>query len=214
MKRISLNAQARTEKGKGATGRLRKLGMIPTIVYGMDVDPVLISINMHVFQTSTSKLAGENAIFAVTAEGTDLKDQLTVIRDVQRDPVTERIMHLDLLRIDINKPIEVDVQVTSKGSPIGLISGGQLEHGLRSLRLRCLPNAVPNAIEVDISGLALNQSLHVRDLSLGEGIEIMSHDYDVLFLVAAPRAEKEEVVEAAAATPEVVGKKEEKKEEK
>lgn len=219
MKRIDLTAHARTGSGKGPNRRLRAQGQIPAVLYGLKADPMMLAVNAHEFSVSTSRTGGEMVMFNLSVPEADLAGQLTLIKEAQRDPVTERITHLDLLRIDASKPIDVEVPVRGTGIPMGVtVQGGVLEHGMRSVHLRCLVADIPDHITVDISNIAIGHAYRVSDLQLGDRIEILSHPSDVLFLVAVPRKE-----EVAATTAEAAGaaeeakpgeeKKEEKKEE-
>ncbi|MBN1868780.1 50S ribosomal protein L25 [Candidatus Sumerlaeota bacterium] len=198
MERIPLKAQARRDGGKNFCRRLRASGETPAVLYGMGGDAIMLSIDTHDFLKSTAKLSGEMAMFSVSAEELGIENQLAVIRELQRDPLSERLVHLDLMRVDLTQPIDVVVPVHGRGNPIGVRDGGVLEQITRSVHLRCLPDLVPPHIEVDVSELAINQSIHVSDLDLGEKIEMHSPATDVLFHVVVPRKIEEEAVAAEA----------------
>jgi large subunit ribosomal protein L25 len=191
MEKIALKAQARREVGKNFCSRLRASGSIPAVLYGTGGDPVMLTLNTHDFQKSTAKLSGEMVMFSVSAQDLGIENQLTVIRELQRDPVTERIVHIDLMRVDLAKPIEVVVSVHSTGSPIGVRDGGVLEQITRNVHMRCLPDLVPPHITADVSGLGVNQAIHVSDLGLSDKIEVLSPATDVVFHVIVPRKVEE-----------------------
>ena len=220
MKTISLSADSRRETGKGPNRRLRQKGLIPAVLYGQSAEPVLLSVEDREFHHAVAKLGDEIVMFKINAGDAGVSDQLAVIREVQRDPVTDRIVHLDMMRIDMRKPIDVEVAVHHAGAAPGVRDGGVLEQVLRTIHLRCLPTLVPSHIEVDVSGLHVNEALHVSDLKLGEGIEILSLAHEVIIHVVPPRKIEEVAVAAPvegeeAAEPEVISKKEkEGKEEK
>jgi len=221
MKTISLSAGSRKETGKGPNRRLRQKGLIPAILYGQSAEPVLLSVEDREFHHAVAKLGDEMVMFKINAGDAGVSDQLAVIREVQRDPVSDRIIHLDMMRVDVTKPIEVEVAVHHTGAAPGVRDGGILEQVLRTIHLRCLPALVPSHIDVDVSGLNVNQALHVGDLKLAEGIEILSLAHEVIIHVVPPRKVEEVAVAAPvegeeAAEPEVIGKKETKegKEEK
>jgi len=199
MKRIALSADPRGEIGKGANRRLRKTGKVPAVLYGRKSDTVMLTIDLHQFLVSTSKIGDEMVMFTLSAPEAGVKNQLTMIREVQRDPVTERITHLDLMRVDVSKPVDIVVPVHGEGIPIGIQEGGQLEHVSRTVHLRCLIDDIPDHIPVDLAGLTMGQAFHVSELKLSDRITILSHPNEVLFLVAAPRKEEEVAPVAEAA---------------
>ncbi|MFP4381517.1 MAG: 50S ribosomal protein L25 [Candidatus Sumerlaeia bacterium] len=212
MKTIELKATARSEKGKGANRRLRQGGEIPIILYGLKEEPNMLSINDLDLLHAASEAGDESVMFRIKAEGADFSEQLAMIRDVQRDPVTEKILHLDMIRIDINKPIDVEVTIHGHGTPDGVREGGILEQVLWSLHIRCLPNLVPSYYEVDISGIGFGDAMHVSEIEIGEGIELLTDPEEVLFQVNIPKMVEEEEEEAAEgeeemAEPEVIGEK-------
>jgi large subunit ribosomal protein L25 len=208
MKTIELSAQARTELGKNANRRTRVQGSIPAILYGQNVDPINLALDSRLFHAAISKLGGDKTFMCkIQAESAGVADQLAVIRAIQRDPVTERIIHLDLMRIDITKPIDIEVAVIGVGVPAGLRDGGVLDQPLRTVHLRCLPTLVPAHLEVNIAPLGLGQSVHVSDLVLPEGVEVRNHGNEALFHVAIPRKAEEVVAVPGAAEPEVIAAK-------
>jgi large subunit ribosomal protein L25 len=205
MKRIALTAHPRSAVGKGPNRRLRSQGSIPAVLYGQKSDPVMLTVDAHEFTVSTSKIGDDLVMFELSVPESDLQGQLAMVREVQRDPVTERIIHMDILRIDAQKPIEVDVPVHGTGTPIGVQLGGQLEHVSRTVRVRCLIDDIPDHVTVDLTNVGMGQAFHIRDLNLGDKIEIISLPSDVLYLVAAPRKEEETAAatgEASTAAPE------------
>jgi large subunit ribosomal protein L25 len=213
MKTISLSANARQGTGKGPNRRLRRDSQIPAVLYGQGADPILLSFGAREFQHAVSKLGDEMVMFKINATGVDVTDQLAVIREAQRDPLTDRVTHIDMMRIDVKKPIDVEVAVHGVGAAPGVRDGGVLEQVLRTVHLRCLPTLVPSHIDADVSNLLVNQALHVSDLQIGEGIEVLSPAHDVVLHVVPPRKMDEVAAEAApvegeaGAEPEVIGKK-------
>lgn len=197
MKRIPLNAQTRSGVGAGINRRLRAKGKIPAILYGLKSEPIMFTLDRHEFTIATSKVGDEMVMYDLSVLEAGVKNQLSMIREVQLDPVTERITHIDMLRVDATKPIDVEIAVHAEGTAAGVREGGSLEHVMRTVHLRCLIDDIPDHISIDVSPLALGQAFHVSDLQLNERISILSNPKDVLFLVAVPR--KEEVTTAAAA---------------
>lgn len=204
MKTIELNAYARQESGKNANHRTRAKGHIPFVLYGQDITPANLSFDAREFHASVGKAGGEMFMCKIKADSAGITDQLAVIRDIQRDPVTERIIHLDLMRVDVNKKIDIEVAVHGIGTPVGLRDGGVLEQVLRTIHMRCLPTQVPSHLEVEISQLGIGQAIHVSDLKFEAGIEVRNHATDVIFHVAIPRKEAEGTGEPGANEPEVI----------
>ena len=205
MKKIPISARSRGETGKGPNRRLRAEGFVPAILYGLDQTAVCLALNEHDFLKSTAKLGDEIAMYDLRAENAGVTSQLAVLREAQRDPVTERLVHMDFMRVDVTKPIDVDVAVHGKGLAEGVHAGGILEQMLRTIHIRCLPDLVPASVEVDVSELEIGQSIHVSDLDLDERIQVLSSESEAVFSVMTsritdePTAEEEEAAAAAAA---------------
>ncbi|MFW6286596.1 MAG: 50S ribosomal protein L25 [Candidatus Sumerlaeota bacterium] len=196
MQRIAIKVEPRDAKGKGASRRLRADGKIPAVLYGQGQEPTKLAVDEHDFIKATSKLTGEMVMFELSSDKLDR--QLSIIRDAQRDPVTEALIHLDLLRIDINQPIDVEVQVFSSGTAKGVKEGGVLEMVTRRVHMRCLPDKVPSQIEVDVTDLEFNHTIHLSEIEFEEGIELLTDPDEALFSVVAPQEiEVEEPEEAA-----------------
>jgi large subunit ribosomal protein L25 len=211
MERVTLNVQKREEKGKGGARSLRRGGMTPAVLYrGGNSMPVKLSgKELSLF---ISKTAGEQVI--VNLKFADDEKQ-AIVKDYQVDPVDGNLLHVDFQEISATEAIKVMVHVVIKGEAIGVKRDkGILQHGLREIEIECLPDKIPGHIDVDVSGLGIGHSIHVRDLNLGEGIKVLTEPAEVLAgvitvkeEVAAPAAAEA----AEAAEPEVIkkGKKEE-----
>ena len=191
MKKIPINVESRSNTGKGPNRRLRVTGAIPAVLYGQGAEATNLTINEQEFKKATAKLGDEMVMF-------ELNGQLALLREVQRHPVTSRITHMDFMRLDVTKPIDAHVSVHGLGTPAGVRKGGVLEQVNRTLHLRCLPDRIPAQIEVDCAPLDINQAIHVSDIPLGEGIEILTPAHDVVFHVVMTRSTTEEEAPAAA----------------
>jgi large subunit ribosomal protein L25 len=196
MKKIPISVESRSNTGKGPNRRLRVTGAIPAVLYGQGAEATNLAINEQDFKKATAKLGGEMVMF-------DLNGQLALLREVQRHPVTSRITHMDFMRLDVTKPIDAHVSVQGQGIPVGVRKGGVLEQIHRTLHLRCLPDRIPAQITVDCAVLDINQAVHVSDIQLGEGVEILTPAHDVIFHVVVTRSTTEEAPAegTAAATP-------------
>ena len=192
MQTIKLDAQSRQGTGKGPNRSLRASGQIPAVLYGQEAETVNLAVNGHNFQNLVTKVADELVMFDLTVEKTDIRSQLMMIREIQRDPVTERLVHIDFIRVDLKKPIDVHVAVHGHGSPVGVREGGVLEQINRTVHLRCLPDLIPSEFDLDVEELAIGDAIHVSDLEVAEGIQILSPEDFVLFHVIIPRQVEEE----------------------
>jgi large subunit ribosomal protein L25 len=209
---IPLTGKTRESVGKGGARKARAAGLIPGVLYGPGEKPVPVSIGARDFQLALRPHKGGNAIVNLTVEGTDYT---ALIRDVQYDPLNHDILHLDFHHISLTEEVEVKVAVHLQGIPLGVKDGGGIvEHIVRDLEVRCLPTAIPSAIEVDVSALNIGDSIHVRDI-LVPNVVVLSDPNATVATVVPPTVMEEKPVEAAAeavaAEPEVIakGKKEE-----
>jgi large subunit ribosomal protein L25 len=199
MEELVLNAQHREETGKGSGRRLRAQGLLPAVVYGEKKKPEHVTITRHDLQQLMHHGTGEGTIVSLKIKKPKSeKVEKVLIRDIQKDPVTMYPIHADFYRISLTKKLKVEVPVRALGTPEGVKAGGILEYLTRTIEIKCLPTAIPRSFEVDVSELAINHSVHVSDLKVTEGIEILSDPEIALFTVLPPRVE-EEVVAAPAA---------------
>jgi large subunit ribosomal protein L25 len=215
MQRMDLQVTPRSEMGKGPNRQLRAAGRIPAVIYGLG-DPEKVALDYRAFERSVSGAAAENVILTLNFDqGTSVAEINTaIIREVQRDPVTRRILHVDLYRLRMDVENDFEVPVHGQGAAMGVREGGILETIRRTVDIRCLPTDLPTSIEVDISGLRVNHSLHVSDLQVPEGVTLLTDPEEVLFTVLPPKAEVVPVAAEAEAEeeptqPEVIGKKKE-----
>ena len=211
---ISLSGDARKSLGKGGARQLRRGGRIPGILYGHGETPIPVSVAAREFQLALRTHKGGNPIVNLAVSGGEFT---ALIRDVQYDPLTHDILHLDFQHISLTETIEVKVAVHLTGLPVGVKDGGGiLETILREIEVRCLPTAIPPSIEIDVSHLNIGDSVHVREVSVPD-VTILNDGGETIATVVPPTvmeekpAEEAVVGEAAAAEPEVIakGKKEE-----
>lgn len=207
---ISLSAQPRTEKGKGAAGRLRRNGLIPVTVYGDGQDAVSASVVKRELGAFV-RANGRHGIFTLHLDG---GSSTVKIAEMQLDPIKGGVRHLDLQRISLTERSEFEVALKIVGEADGVRNfGGILDVVNHAIRVRCLPGDLPEHLDVDVTPLGLGQNLRVGDLNLDpEKFQVMTDAEAVIVTVVAPRAE-EEVAAETPAEPEVIkkGKTEEKK---
>ena len=205
---VSLSAQPRTEKGKGAAGRLRRNGLIPVTVYGDGQEAVSASIVKRELGTFI-RAHGRHGIFTLHLEG---GSSPVKIAEMQLDPIKGGVWHLDLQRISLTERSEFEVALKIVGEADGVRNyGGILDVVSHAVRLRCLPTDLPEHLDVDVTPLGLGQNLRVGDLQLdADRFQIVTDAEAVIVTVVAPR---EEAATEAPAEPEVIkkGKAEEKK---
>lgn len=211
MDQIQLKATLRESKGKQAVKKLRKGGLIPATVYHRGEQPVSISIPDKELARIVRAHGGENVLINLTIEkDKKAKGRAVILKEIQIDPVKRNILHVDLNEISLSEKITVDVQIVAVGEPVGVkVDGGMLDHPLRELKLRCLPTDIPKHIDVDVSALKLNDAIHVKDLSLGPKIEVLTDPELLLFQVKLHEEKVEETAEAPQEVEVIREKKEE-----
>ena len=191
MEAKKLNVEPRQGGGKSVAGRLRRDGKIPAIIYG-HTSPTAITVNAREFRNAFKRIT-ENTIVELHMPGGVHE---VLVKDYQKDNLTGQILHVDFYEFEKGKALRTRVPVRLSGSPVGVKEGGILETQLRELDVECLPKDLPEEIVLEISELGLDRALHVRDLTLPEGIRVLQAPDQVVCLVAHRKAE-EEVAPAA-----------------
>lgn len=212
MHTVALTAQVRKTLGKGAARSLRRQSLVPAVLYGRDVESTLLSVSPTDLETATSTASAENILIDLTiTDGESMRNQRAMIREIQVDPVKRNILHVDFLGISMDRQITVEVPINLVGDPVGVGAGGMLQQVLRSVEISCLPDRIPDTLELDVSSLTMGHSLHVSDLQAPDGVELLSDQRLTIATVLAPKkmeekpaapAEGEELAEAAPETEE------------
>jgi large subunit ribosomal protein L25 len=195
-----LNVARREVVGK-KVGQLRRTGVTPANIYGRNVDSVAVEIPTEDLR-QLFKRYGRNEIIYVQIDG---EERPTFVREIQRNPVTDQVLHVDLMQISLTDKVKIDVPIHLVGlSPAVDTFGGVLTHQLNAISVEALPTAVPSSVEVDVSVLTeLEQALHVSDIVAPEGVVILDDPEAVVARVATPAAERaEEMAEAEEAAAE------------
>ncbi len=210
MEKVILKAQERNETGKKVAKDLRLKGLIPANVY----KATEAAVNLQIVKTDLNEVlhtkAGTNVIITLKIEGK--KDKTVVIKELQREPLRGEILHIDFHEISLTEAIKVDVPLTTKGDPEGVKKdGGILEHVLWQLHVECLPTAIPEKIEIDVTHLGISQPIFVKDIVVPEGVKVLNDPELIVVIVKPPKAEvaKEETAAEGAAEPELIRKKKE-----
>jgi large subunit ribosomal protein L25 len=189
MMNIVVKSEKRQGLGTNASRRLRAQGFVPAVLYGesMESTPLVLSKKdiVQIMRLET----GENTIFkvAVDAEAYD-----AMIKDLQVNPATDELLHVDLIRISMDKPIRVAVPVVHRGEPVGVkTEGGFVDFVTREIEIECLPREIPESLEIDIAELHINQSFKVQGMAIPAGVKVLTDPNTVLVLISMPHKEEE-----------------------
>ncbi|MBI79759.1 MAG: 50S ribosomal protein L25/general stress protein Ctc [Pseudomonadota bacterium] len=194
---FELSIETRDVTGKGHIRRLRKNGDIPGIIYGGKEGPKTISINHNQL---TKKMQNEGFYTSILKLNLGDNSESVVVKNVQRHPAKRKILHMDFQRIleDQKITLNVPIRFLNEESAIGVkMQGGEVSKIINDIEISCLPKNLPEYIEIDISNLELNQSLHVSDLNLPDGVEInllIQEQNNAIVSINPPRREEEEAV--------------------
>ena len=208
MKEINLEVKTRERKGKEQTKKLRQDGIIPAVVYGAGENGLALEIKTKDLRTLLKATKGENVIVNLNIDEGKSESKKVLIREIQRDPVWDNILHVDFQHISLTEKITVKVPIHVIGLSTGVKNeGGILEHILRDLEIKCLPTEIPQHIEVDVTELGIGDAVHVKDLKL-EGLEVLTDINRSIVTVVPPTVFKEPEVAAVVEEgkePELVG---------
>jgi large subunit ribosomal protein L25 len=191
---VDLQAQERGERGKNAARRLRASGMTPAVLYGngaggstaLAIPTKIVDYTLHHF--------GDNALYNINVDG----DTSTArVVDAQRDPVSGRLVHVDFAPVNMRERIEVTVPLTVVGEAPGVEEGGVLQQVAYEIQVESLPGDIPQEITLDVSSLGMNENLNLGDLTLPEGVTLLSEPEEIAVTITAPTEITEEDMEAA-----------------
>ena len=193
MEQIDLKAQVRKTIGKGPARTLRREGRIPAVLYGPKTDSMMLSIDFKEFDQIVKKANIGSVLLNLQIQNGQTLTRSAMIRELQTNPVTGAFLHVDFYEIDMQRKIKVSVPVVTRGKSAGVEEGGLVQIVRRELEVFCLPTAIPEAIEVDISDLTIGDSIHVQEIPLPGDIEITEEVDFTVITVLAPKVE--EVIE-------------------
>lgn len=217
---IKVNKRNQEELKKNASRRLRKEGYIPAVLYGLNLEPVCIKVNSKQLKDLLRGKGITNVIFDVVVSENGNHKETAIIKEIQRDIISREILHLDFMRIEMEREVEtmVPIVIIGEEEAIGVKEqGGVVQHGLRELHIACLPKDIPDKIEYNISDLKMGDVVKVSDLKVSGNVKVLSHPEEVIVSIIHPTRLREEVTEEveeeeATREPEVIGK--EKKEDR
>lgn len=202
MEEIALNVERRDGRGKGPARRLRQGGKIPGVFYGPKSTAVPLAVDAKEFTTHVASLEGSHLI-RFRSPVSDLQQKVALLREVQMHPVSGAILHVDFYEVDLTRRLQVTVPLHFVGKPLGVAEGGILQPILREIEVECLPTDIPQYIEVDVSGLAIHDAVHLADLQMPPNVTAVYETNDAVVSVLPPTVEEVKPVEAVAAEGEV-----------
>ncbi len=213
MATVSLNANSRDGKGKGAARTLRSQGQIPAVIYGHGREPQALALNARDLDKMLSHIQAESTVIEVSVGGQTAK---TLIREIQRHPIKRQILHVDFQALVAGEKVTVSIPIVLQGIPEGVrLEGGVLDQTLREVEIEVDPSNIPDHIEYDVTNMVIGDSVHISDLKVPEGVEVLDDPETSVAVLAAPRAVIEETAAVAepvegeagaVAEPEVIGR--------
>jgi large subunit ribosomal protein L25 len=200
---MNIEVQPREETGKNANRRSRARGKIPAVVYGGGRESVSIEVDRKTLVDTMKGHGGENPIFLLKLGD---KERHAMIRNLQVDPVSRQVIHIDFQRVLLDQKVKVAVPVELVGTAVGVkVEGGLLDFVTREVHVECLPGDIPKHLEADVTGLHIGQHVEVRDLKVPEGVEVLDEPDKVIASIGHGKLEAVEAAEATA-EPEVIKK--------
>ena len=199
MEQTTINARIRNRTGKGAARQLRRGHEVPAVFYGPNSGPLRLAVDYSELRGILNKASGENTILGLNIKSESGSETKTVIlKELQTHPFKDLVFHADFYEISMDKEIIVDIPIHLVNTPVGVTNGGVLQHLKRTLSVSCLPGNIMDALEIDVSGLDIGESLHVGDITLPSGITCLDEATEAVTTVAAPtvRAVEGEAEEA------------------
>lgn len=209
MANASLTAEPRSTTGKGANRKMRAAGRVPAVVYGRNEDTRMVSVDAHELSRMLASVHIENTIVDLSIQGEG--EVKALVREIQTHAHRDFVLHVDFLQIHAGETLTVAIPIRFTGTAPGVKEGGILQHTLDELEVICLPSAIPEQFEIDISGLNVGDSVHISAIVLPEGVELVDDNDRTICTVLAPTIvkedeEEEEAEEELGEEPEVIGR--------
>ena len=206
MATATLSASARAATGKGVARALRRDGRVPAVIYGHARAPQALSVDARELGRLLERVSADTTVIELAVDGTMSR---TLIRDIQRHPVKRAILHVDFQELVAGEKVTVNIPLVITGTAIGVrLNGGILTQVMSELSCRVDPANIPNRIEVDVTNVNVGGSVHVSDLSIPAGVEVLSDESDTVLTVSAARTADEAAApaEGTSAEPELIRK--------
>ena len=199
MATASLAATARSDAGTGFARKIRQTGNIPAVIYGHGREPQKLSLEAREVERLLSTISAASTVIELAVDGTTAR---TLIREIQRHPVKRNILHIDFQQLVAGEKVTVSVRIRFTGTADGVRnSGGILAETMHELSVRCDPSMIPDHVEVDVTPLTIGHSIHVNDLALPEGVQVLDDPGATVCVCTAPAAAIEEPLPAEGAEP-------------
>jgi large subunit ribosomal protein L25 len=203
MKTVTVGAEKRLELGKGATNKLRRQGYVPAVIYGGEPASLPVAIEESALRRMP---LGTGQVFKINVAGD--KERSVLVRELQKDPVSHKITHLDLLEVSMTERLTTTSAIVITGEAKGVSEGGLLQYGIREVEIECLPADIPEGITVDVSLLEIGENIKVQDLQVPPEITVLTDPEQVVVSIVAPQVaeadeEEQEGQEEQAEQPEV-----------
>ncbi len=192
MEIIDFKATKRTLKGNGPARRLRMQGQTPAVVYGAKMAPEMLAVNTLALSKALKAGAVGQTLYHLSIENDEKQKRTVMIKELQADPVSRTLLHVDFYEVDMTKKLLVNVPVVPVGDCKGVELGGVLQVIRRELEILCYPSDIPESIEVDITNLDVGESIHVEDIPLAGDIEIPADVNFTVITVLIPKVAEEE----------------------
>jgi large subunit ribosomal protein L25 len=211
----TLRASVRDNKGKEAAKKIRRNNQIPAIFYGPDTDPLKLVVGYPELDGIIKQTSVENIIIGLQIESDEGSETKTVmsksvmLKELQVDPIKNTYLHADFYEVSMEREITVGVPIQLLNTPEGVLEGGILQHVRREIEITCLPDQMVEHLDVDVSGLEIGDSIHIRDIVLPEGLTTIQDESLTVAVVAAPT-----IVPEVEEIEEIEGLEEEEEEEK
>ncbi len=189
MENLFFSVDKRVQMGKSGARSVRRSGKIPGVVYGIG-DSTPLTINPKELETLLGTRAGSNVVFQLRVEGEAKSERPVIVKELQRDPMRGAIIHADFLEIRMDEKIQVAVPLSLTGESPGEKLGGTLSQLMRELSVECFPNAIPEQVGVDVTRVNVGDVVHVRDIRLPEGVDLIADADEPILTVLAPVEEE------------------------
>lgn len=187
MAQYQLAAKVRENKGKEAAKKMRREKDIPGIFYGPDSEPIMLSFKDGDLRKILKSAASENIIMGLELQSDKgVETKMVILKELQSDPLKDSYIHADFYEVSMDKELTLEIPIVFVNTPVGVTNGGILQHVRRELTIKCLPDKLLEKIEVDVSGLGIGESIHVKDVVFPEGITSPHEAHLTLAVVNAP----------------------------
>lgn len=189
MSQVSLAAQTGRSPGSRESRRIRREGLTPGVVYGLGMDPLAVAVNSHDLHVALHTDAGSNAIINLKIEGGDTITAMA--RVIEKHPFRNEYRHIDFVKVDLTKKIQIEVGIQFEGDPVGVRDGGVFSPAKTTANIEVLATEIPQFIELDVNDVELGGSLRIADLPAIEGVEYLDDPETVVMSITAPAVEVE-----------------------